>query len=155
MQHFLMCLGIVKRRHVGIYRHKALLDLGRVNSVGLQHPDICQQDVAVLDLMLGTIWSDIHSVHAFYEITLTENGTNDGQSAAGNDAFVCKFDSKIIVHMGTSDGVWRQLLLLYQRFLTLWLHITQKVKIFLGFKLTSNRDGTRLCKRFQLFSFTD
>ena len=62
-------------------------------------------DVAVFDRMLGTIWSDIHSVHAFYEVALTENGTNDGQSAAGNDAFVCKFDGEIIIHMETSDSV--------------------------------------------------
>ena len=69
------------------------------------HPNVCQQNIAVLNLVLGMVTANFHAVTAFDKITFAEDTANDSQSAAWDNTFICKFNSNIFFH----DGLRKQI----------------------------------------------
>ena len=54
--------------------------------------DISEQDIPVLDLVLGTVWGDIHTVAPLYEVAFAENGTDNCKAAGWDDPLIGKLN---------------------------------------------------------------
>ena len=48
--------------------------------------------------MLGTVFSDVHSVKLFYEITFSKNGADHCKTTGGNNPFVSKLYDNLFIH---------------------------------------------------------
>ena len=63
-----------------------------------QLTDVCEKNITILNLMLGTIFSDIHAIKLFYKITLSKNGANHCKTAGGNNPFFSKLYNNLFIH---------------------------------------------------------
>ena len=48
--------------------------------------------------MLGTVFSNVHAVKLFYEITLSKNGADHCKTTGGNNPFVSKLYDNLFIH---------------------------------------------------------
>lgn len=70
-----------------------------------EHPDIGEDDVPILNLMLGTVFCYIHAIEFFGKITFPKKCTDNSKSAGRDNVLICKFDNNVLVRIQGKSSV--------------------------------------------------
>lgn len=73
------------------------MDSFKVRFAHAKHSKISEYNITVLNLMLRPVGCHIHAIEFFDEVTFSNEGTLNSQTAGWDNAFICKLNNNVLI----------------------------------------------------------